>query len=37
MVDLSNHDFKPLTEKIVKPEEYFIDSYVDDASNTRAQ
>ena len=29
MVDLSNYDFKYLTENIVKPEEYFINSYVD--------
>ena len=29
MVDVSNYDFKRLTEKIVKPEESFINLYVD--------
>ena len=29
MIDLGNHEFKSLTEKIVKPEESFIISYVD--------
>ena len=28
MDDLSNHDFKSLMEKIVKPEEYFIYLFV---------
>ena len=27
MIDVSNYDFKPLPEKIVKPEKYFINSY----------
>ena len=30
MVDVRNYDFKPLTEKIVKPEEYFINTYVEE-------
>ena len=29
MVDLSNHDFTSITYKTVKPEESFINSYVD--------
>ena len=29
MVDLSNYEFKALTDKIVKPEESFINLYVD--------
>ena len=29
MVDVSNYDFKYLTEKIVKPEESFINAYLD--------
>ena len=28
MVDLSKHNFKYLTENIVKPEEYFINLYI---------
>ena len=28
MADLSNYGFKSLAENIVKPEQYFIDSYV---------
>ena len=27
MVDVSNYDFEPLTEKFVKPEEYFLNKY----------
>ena len=30
MVDLSNCDFKPLSVKIVKPEESFINAYVNE-------
>ena len=30
MVDLSNYEFKSLTDKIVKPEGPFINSYVDE-------
>ena len=29
MVDVINYDFKPLTDKIAKLEEYFINTYVD--------
>ena len=29
MVDVRNYDFKYLTDKIVKPEESFINSYID--------
>ena len=29
MVDISNYDFKSLTYKIVKPEQSFINLYVD--------
>ena len=29
MIDVRNYDFKPITEKIVEPEQYFINSYVD--------
>ena len=29
MVDASNYKFKSVTDKTVKPEEYFIKSYVD--------
>ena len=28
MIELRKYDFKPLPEKIVKPEKYFINSYV---------
>ena len=27
MIDISNYNFKPMTDKIVNPEEYFINSY----------
>ena len=30
MVDISNYDFKYITDKIVKPEESFINLYVDE-------
>ena len=30
MVDVNNYDFKSITDKTVKPEEYFINSYVDE-------
>ena len=29
MVDVSNYDFRTLIDKIVKPEEYFINVYVE--------
>ena len=30
MVDVSNYDFRSITDKTVKPEEFFINSYVDE-------
>ena len=37
MVDVINYDLKPLTAKIVKQEKSFINAYVENASNMRAQ
>ena len=30
IVDVSTYDFKPLTDNKVKPEEFFINAYVDE-------
>ena len=30
MVDVSNYDYAPLTDKIVKPKEYFLNLYVNE-------
>ena len=30
MIEVSNYDFKYISDKTVKPEEYFVNSYVDE-------